>query len=304
MAHHPLPKTTIHSIPNELMLDIFPLLPLTALIHSRNVSHQWRNFVDVSFILPSRRALLDLYFEVIKSPSFLQSRELLLPQLNDLDRAEYINSIESETSVPLPDEFRMWVLEWPLKAISTWLWPGLDSVQPRTLHDVFPRQTMNLLKSFGIRPRKIHLRHRSTADDTVVLRPMRHTEATAATRDWCWMIIVQVARDPFAMDFLLFGGEGLGAGVQDTVLVVKDDVVRPGMGWVEYLRKELQIQDEAYLKKRAAEWPRPRPASPPVVAPASRPSRRARLQLKLHFSLKNLKVRITRCLNLDCEPRN
>ncbi|TCD67490.1 hypothetical protein EIP91_012351 [Steccherinum ochraceum] len=282
------PNATIHSLPPELMLSIFPSMPLKSLIHARGVSKEWRHFIDVSFIYPARRTLLEFYYQVIKSPSFLESRKHLISQLRDLDREEYISTIESETNVPLPDEFRLWVLEWPLKAVPTWLWPGLDSAQPRDLHGVFPRQTMNLLKSFGIRPRKIHLRHRSTSDDTVVLRPMRHTEANDCAHDWCWMIIVQVARDPFAMDFLLFGGEGLGTGVKDRVLVVKDDVVRPGMKWVEYLASELQKQDECYLKKRdegnsssflnQQETP---------LTPPPRSSRLARLRVKLRWSVRH-----------------
>lgn len=273
-------------------------MPLQSLIAARGVSKEWRHFASVSFIHPVRQSLLEFYLHAIDSPSFLKSRDLLLPELRALGREEYINSIEAETGICLPDEFRLWVLEWPLKAITTWLWPGFCSVQPRPLHGIFPRQTMNLLNSSGMRPRKIHLRHRSTSDDTVVLRPMRHTEATDAARDWCWMIIVQVARDPFAMDFLLFGGEGLGAGVKDTVLVVRDDVVRPGMGWVEYLRKELQKQDDCYLKQNG---PSPSvPATHLPTAPAAGlqfRSRRTRLKMKIHRSFRSMKVSRPRSFN-------
>ncbi|KAH8092226.1 hypothetical protein BXZ70DRAFT_951828 [Cristinia sonorae] len=291
------PKATIHSLPNELMLSIFPLLPLRSLIAARGVSREWNHFSSVSFIPPARKALLELYLEVIKSPSFLSSRKLVADHLRELDREGYIDLLEADTGVPLPDEFRVWVLEWPLNAVCTWLWPGLESIQPPHLREVFPRQTMNLLRSLDIRPRKIHLRHRSTTDNTVVLRPMRHTEPSNTAKDWCWMIIIQVARDPFAMDFLLFGGQGLGAGVQNTVLVVKDDVVRPGMGWVEYLRKELEKQDEAYLKKLSAENAISLPQLPPpsITLLRGRASPRARLQGGLRDTLRGFKVV---CLNL------
>jgi len=242
------PKATYHTLPIELLLEVFSYLPLKSLIATRGVSVKWRHLPPV-LSPPARRSMLQHYLEVIKSPSFVHSRTLLLPELREFDREGYISTIEAETGVALPEEFRLWVLEWPLKAVSTWLWPGLDGVPPLPLWGIFPPRTMNLLNPRGMRPVKIQLRQRSTLDDTIVLRPMRHTPANAASHDWCWMLFIQVARDPFTMDFLLFGGAGLGAGLKDTVLVVKDDVVRPGMSWMEYLQKERERADESYWNK-------------------------------------------------------
>jgi hypothetical protein len=92
----------ITDLPNELLLEIISYLPLKGLIATRGVSRMWRDFVSLSCILPVRRALLDLYYEVIQAPDFLSSRENVISSLLPFDREVYVAAIEEQINGDLP----------------------------------------------------------------------------------------------------------------------------------------------------------------------------------------------------------
>ncbi|KAI0810785.1 hypothetical protein BC629DRAFT_1003594 [Irpex lacteus] len=110
-------------LPNELLLMIFPLLPLQALIAARAVSHKWRHLAPLSDIHPTRRKLLSLYDQFVTSPAFHVTRPIIEPHLCSFDRNAYVSALPKAT----PEDFRMWLLEWPSRAAIACLWPGLDS---------------------------------------------------------------------------------------------------------------------------------------------------------------------------------
>ncbi|KAJ7983195.1 hypothetical protein DFH06DRAFT_943304, partial [Mycena polygramma] len=80
--------------------------------------------VPLSDISPARRGLLDLYFMIIDSPVFQQSHPWLLLNLRPFDREAYINTLLDQHDY-LPEDFRIWILEWPAKAVIGCCWPGL-----------------------------------------------------------------------------------------------------------------------------------------------------------------------------------
>ncbi|THG97997.1 hypothetical protein EW026_g4113 [Hermanssonia centrifuga] len=113
----------ITDLPNELLLMVFPHLPLQALIAARGVNNKWRHLAPVSDIHPIRRKLLDLYQSFVASPAFLVTRPLIEPHLCNFDRDAYLAALPEST----PEDFKMWLLEWPARAAIACIWPGLDT---------------------------------------------------------------------------------------------------------------------------------------------------------------------------------
>ncbi|KAJ7661392.1 hypothetical protein DFH06DRAFT_1192199 [Mycena polygramma] len=116
--------TQLHDLSNEVLLQIFPHCPLKSLIAAHGVSTLWRQFVPLADISPPRRGLLDFYFAIIESPAFQRSRPWLLENLCPFDREAYIDTLLDQHDY-LPEDFRIWILEWPAKAVIACCWPGL-----------------------------------------------------------------------------------------------------------------------------------------------------------------------------------
>lgn len=114
----------------ELLLETFQWLPLRSLITAQGVNCQWRRLVPLADIPPARRALFNLYIDFIGSPSFLPSRHAILTTLRSFDREAYV-AFFVDKGLSLPDEFLLWILEWPSKAVFGRSWPGLP---PGTLN--------------------------------------------------------------------------------------------------------------------------------------------------------------------------
>ncbi|KAI0344932.1 hypothetical protein BDW22DRAFT_1353749 [Trametopsis cervina] len=134
--------TGVADLPNELLLMIFPHLPLQALIAARAVNHKWRHLAPLSEIHPTRRKLLQLYDQFVTSPAFHLTRPFIEPHLRSFDRQTYAAALPQST----PEDFNMWLLEWPARATIASLWPGLDA-KFNMSEDVFVyrRDTRNLL---------------------------------------------------------------------------------------------------------------------------------------------------------------
>lgn len=111
----------IEDLPVELLHMIFKELALKDLIAVRGVSRRWRTS-KLSVDIPiARRKLLDLYLRLIDSRSFQMSRSHIVPHLQPFCRDTFVAGLARST----PEEFKIWILEWPALAVFTWIWPGL-----------------------------------------------------------------------------------------------------------------------------------------------------------------------------------
>ncbi|KAJ8482464.1 hypothetical protein ONZ45_g14944 [Pleurotus djamor] len=114
----------ITSIPNELLLAIFREFHLTTLISANGVCREWRNLLPLADIHPIRRALLELYKHIVHETWFLDGRQWVLENLRPFDRHAYVDALLTQHDY-LPEQFRIWVLEWPARAAFGGIWPGL-----------------------------------------------------------------------------------------------------------------------------------------------------------------------------------
>lgn len=116
----------VETLPSELQLKIASHLQLRELILLRNSSRHRQALINnnLSFIRRARRELLCLWDDTVRSPYFLPTRQRVTTNLRHFDRARYLAAISR--AVPLPEQFELWVLEWPAKAVIGWTWPGLD----------------------------------------------------------------------------------------------------------------------------------------------------------------------------------
>ncbi|KAH8103825.1 hypothetical protein BXZ70DRAFT_1005390 [Cristinia sonorae] len=117
-------RITGDDLPNELLLRIFTYMPLQSLIAARGIDRRWRALVSEAFIHPARKQLLDLYLQCLDTPSFLESRDAILPHVAPFDRDAYMHWLPPNP----PVDFDLWVREWPSYAVMGWIWPGLEDV--------------------------------------------------------------------------------------------------------------------------------------------------------------------------------
>ncbi|KAJ6544365.1 hypothetical protein B0H19DRAFT_903165, partial [Mycena capillaripes] len=110
--------------PNEIFLQIFPYFSLKSIIAAQGVCTLWRHLLPLSDIDKTRRGLLNLYFEIIESPVFVRTSPWVLKNLQDFVRQAYSDALLDQHDY-LPDDFRIWILEWPAKAVIACCWPGL-----------------------------------------------------------------------------------------------------------------------------------------------------------------------------------
>jgi hypothetical protein len=123
-------------VPLDIEIQIWEQLDLKGLIKCCCVCKRWRQTITAlnGVISTPRLALLSLYHDTIFSPTFLSNRELLLPYLKqDFDRDVYLEGLSARISQggdgqghgSIPEEFAMWIREWPQMACDLY-WPGLD----------------------------------------------------------------------------------------------------------------------------------------------------------------------------------
>ena len=108
------------------MLLIFPLLPLDTLIATRGVSRRWRALVPAASLCPLRRRYLEFFQKLVHSPAFGAAATRVRPHLRKFDREDYLAALADTGSAAVPEEFALWVREWPERAVYGWMWPGLD----------------------------------------------------------------------------------------------------------------------------------------------------------------------------------
>ncbi|KAJ8456746.1 hypothetical protein ONZ45_g18592 [Pleurotus djamor] len=117
---------TLTALPNELLLAVFREFHLTTLITGRAVCRKWHDLLLLADIHPIRRTLLPLYNQIIQELWFLDSRPWVLENLVPFDRKSFVDALLAQHNY-LPEEFRIWVLEWPAKAVFYGFWPGLPA---------------------------------------------------------------------------------------------------------------------------------------------------------------------------------
>ncbi|KIJ41146.1 hypothetical protein M422DRAFT_780542 [Sphaerobolus stellatus SS14] len=109
-------------LPSEL--ELFSHFSLKTLVASRGGCRAWRSLVLTANIPPARRLLLEFYLELIQDKYFHQTRPWVLDNLKDFDREGYVGALVQQ-GANLPEEFRLWVLEWPATAAIAGIWLGL-----------------------------------------------------------------------------------------------------------------------------------------------------------------------------------
>lgn len=136
----------MEDFPNEIHLQIYSFLPIKSLIIGRTVSQEWRRLIPLADINPIRRSFLDFYLTLVNSPLFPQTRPWVLANLQPFDRQQYINDLMDQHPY-IPEAFRIWILEWPAKAVIGCVWPGLPNVhsQSEAVDNVHRIEGNNLL---------------------------------------------------------------------------------------------------------------------------------------------------------------
>jgi len=174
----------LHNLPTELLLEIFSHLPLKSLIAARGVHQNWRRLVLLANLHLARRALLELYLSSIESASFISSRGLMLPHIRYFDRVAYIDRLrEQYRNALLPDEFVFWILEYPTRATTSWIWPGLDGAwcsetSPDSLYGD------NCLSRIPPRVEKVYLQADRDEDSRVPMAGLEVWEHGCEWSDW------------------------------------------------------------------------------------------------------------------------
>ncbi|KAH9487401.1 hypothetical protein JR316_0001476 [Psilocybe cubensis] len=129
-----LPKTTFQSLPVEIILHIFSHLELQPYLFSRGVCKEWLRLLPLADIHPARRRLIYLYLKMVNTPDFINTRTWIVDKLLPFDRQAYIDSLLCQYPA-IPEEFRIWLLEWPERATIDCTWPGLPFV---SCNDIIP----------------------------------------------------------------------------------------------------------------------------------------------------------------------
>ena len=121
-------------LPPILLLRCFSFMSLKCLISSRSVCSDWRRLVPHSDIHPTRRRFLELYDRMLSTPLFLQSRGWIVDNLEPFDRQAYMATLNEQCTTPeveIPEDFRMYILEWPARMAIRCMWPGLPFVDSK-----------------------------------------------------------------------------------------------------------------------------------------------------------------------------
>ncbi|KAF4612028.1 hypothetical protein D9613_003675 [Agrocybe pediades] len=130
-------RLSLDSLPNELLIHIFSFLELKPYLISRGVCKKWQVLLPLADLHPIRWRMLDLYHRMLQAPEFVETRPWILENLRPFDRQAYIDGLLAQHSTAIPEEFRLWILEWPAKMAIFGIWPGLPMVR-------FPHRTVRM----------------------------------------------------------------------------------------------------------------------------------------------------------------
>ena len=77
-------------------------------------------------VLPERQKLFDIYLSLSCNSVFLASRDRVELVCRKFSRRLYIQCMEDQSNgVPIPLDFKLYILEWPEHAVFDCLWPGM-----------------------------------------------------------------------------------------------------------------------------------------------------------------------------------
>jgi len=111
---------------------------------SRYICSDWRRLLPLSGIHPVRRRFLELYDRMLANELFLESRTWTLDNLKPFDRHSYMAVLREQCTRPeaeIPEDFEMYIVEWPARMVIGCMWPGLPFIDS---------QTDNIQCQFGI----------------------------------------------------------------------------------------------------------------------------------------------------------
>lgn len=242
---------SISHLPNELLLELFIWLPLPSLLAVLRVSRKWHHLAPLSRLLPPRQALLALFTNTSESDRGTYAK--IKHYLKDFDREAYLVRLtatlpaNSHPGAELPEEFRLWVLEWPaIPLLPGWAWPdlGLPS-SPLDVHDA-RKTTRCSLAGFddlcsGIQEVTVYHNVKPSSADNSDETRCKGTRVHA----------IKVCKGVFASAWLVVGGAGGTPYLWGTVHAILNDggwrnrvdavsgMERcGGSSWVEWLEKQ------------------------------------------------------------------
>ncbi|KAF9560343.1 hypothetical protein CPC08DRAFT_708151 [Agrocybe pediades] len=117
-------------LPNELLLIIFSFLELKPFTVAHSVCKRWKQLLPLTDMHPIRQRMLRLVSHMLSHPRFLDTRPWTLKTIKPFDRKAYINALLSQYPA-VPEEFRLWIMEWPARMVPFGMWPG----SPFTFHN-------------------------------------------------------------------------------------------------------------------------------------------------------------------------
>lgn len=135
-------QNIVLSLPNEL-LEIFSFLEFIPCIICHGVCKTWRELIPSTKLHPIRVRFLALYIRILETPGFQKMLEWTEENLQSFDREEYFQCLLVQYPV-IPEEFHMWILEWPARLVIHCTWPGLPFVH------VHRRMTTPFFRRFGV----------------------------------------------------------------------------------------------------------------------------------------------------------
>ncbi|PPR04692.1 hypothetical protein CVT26_015017 [Gymnopilus dilepis] len=126
-------KFPFQHLPRELQLICFSYMTVETLIAARSVCSTWRSLLPHAEMMvhPIRLRLYRLYLKIIANPRPDRQSQRYISQFirKKFNREKYLRYLTRRQfkhhTVQVPDEFRIWVLEWPAKLVINGLWPGL-----------------------------------------------------------------------------------------------------------------------------------------------------------------------------------
>jgi hypothetical protein len=100
------------------------MLAFESLIRTRSVCKKWREEIQERTPLKkARRGMLQLYDHILDTEWFYTTRDLNKIS-SPLDRKQYISDVKT-MSEHIPEDFRIWIEEWPERAVFSCIWPHL-----------------------------------------------------------------------------------------------------------------------------------------------------------------------------------
>jgi hypothetical protein len=116
--------SVIDDVPDEILEEIFARMTLKSLICTRCVCHRLRDVSLLSSVDSTRSALYELYLTATLSPAMQAAKDYIEARLIRFDRETYLASLYAQHPY-VPEEFQMWLLEWPAGVAIGFVWPGL-----------------------------------------------------------------------------------------------------------------------------------------------------------------------------------